>query len=304
MTALAAMAAVPSFSQGEKQGQGQVVVTILPKKNGTVSEISPEKIQLKINGKETNITSVITPKDAGNIELVLLFDSGLRTSLGTQMNEIGQFIRTLPPNVKLAVAYMQNGRAVFASPFSTDRQQAVKAVHLPGGIPGASASPYFCLSDLAKNWPQNEGPARREVLMVTDGVDNYSPRYDPDDPYVQAAIKDSVRAGIVIYSLYWRDEGRFARTGYANYAGQNLLVQVTEATGGKNFWSGFSNPVSFEPYLDELTRRMQNQYELSFTAPFSGKPQVETIKVKINAPGNEVASPQQVFVTRPGMAEN
>ncbi|HTJ30280.1 MAG TPA: hypothetical protein VL346_07255 [Acidobacteriaceae bacterium] len=305
MTALAAMAAVPSFSQGEKQGQGQVVVTILPKKGGaTAPEISPEKIQLKINGKETSITNVIAPKDTGNIELVLLFDSGLRTSLGTQLDEINQFIRTLPPNVKLAVAYMQNGRAVFASPFSTDRQQSAKALHLPSGIPGASASPYFCLSDLAKNWPQTEGPARREVLMVTDGVDNYSPRFDPDDPYVQAAIKDSVRAGIVVYSLYWRDQGRFASSGYANYAGQNLLVQVTEATGGKNFWGGYSNPVSFEPYLEELTRRMQNQYELSFTAPFTGKPQVEAIKVKINAPGIEVASPQQVFVTRPGIAEN
>jgi hypothetical protein len=305
ITALVMMTAVPFFGQGEKQGHGQVVVTILPKKDGAaLPEISPENMKLKVNGKETSITNLVAPKDAGNIELVLLFDSSLRSSLGTQLKELEKFIRTLPPNTKLAVAYMEFGRAKFETPFTTDRDKSVRALHLPAGTPGSSGSPYFCISDLAKSWPQSEGPARREVLMVTDGVDNYNPRYDPEDPYVQAAIRDSVRAGIVLYSLYWHDQGRFSRTGYANNAGQNLMVQVTEATGGKNFWSGFGNPVSFEPFLDELTRRIQNQYELSFIAPFNGKPQVEQIRLKVNVPGTEVASPQQVFITRPGTAEN
>ena len=79
---------------------------------------------------------------------------------------------------------------------------------------------------------------------------------------------------------------------------------MTEATGGKNFWSGFGNPVSFEPYLEELTRRLRNQYELSFVTPFSGKPGVEQIRLKVNVSGAEVASPQQVFISRPGVAEN
>jgi hypothetical protein len=305
VAALALMTAVPFFGQGEKQGQGQVVVTILPKKDGAaMPAIDPASMKLKVNGKETSITGLIAPRDAGDVELVLLFDSSLRSSLGTQLGEIDKFIRTLPPNVKLAVAYMQYGHAAFATPFSTDRDKASHALHLPGGTPGSSGSPYFCLSDLAKRWPQGQGPARREVLMITDGVDTYNPRYDPDDPYVQAAITDSVRAGIVIYSLYWRNQGRFSRTGYANNAGQNLMVQVTEVTGGKNFWSGFDNPVSFEPYLNELTKRLQNQYELSFIAPFNGKPQVQTIKLKVNVPGLDVDSPQQVFVARPGVAEN
>lgn len=305
MTALALMTTVPFFGQGEKQGQGQVVVTILPKKNGaSLPEITPESLKLKVNGKDTSITNLVAPKDAGDVEMVLLFDSSLRASLGTQLSDIEKFIRTLPPNTKLAVAYMQFGQAKFESPFSTDREKAVHALHLPSGTPGSSGSPYFCISDLAKNWPHGSGPARREVLMVTDGVDDYNPRYDPEDPYVQAAINDSVKAGIVLYSIYWHDQGRFSRTGYANYAGQNLMVQTTEATGGKSFWTGFGNPVSFEPYLDELTKRIQNQYELSFVTPFTGKPQVEQIRLKLNVPGAEVASPQQVFVSKPGMAEN
>ncbi len=103
--------------------------------------------------------------------------------------------------------------------------------------------------------------------MVTDGVDYYNLRYDPDDPYVQAAIADAVRARIVIYSIYWRNQGRFDRTMYANDSGQNLMLEVTQATGGHSYWEGFGNPVSFQPFLEDLTRRLQNQYEISFAAP-------------------------------------
>ena len=32
-----------------------------------------------------------------------------------------------------------------------------------------------------------------------------------------------------------------------------------QATGGKSFWQGMGNPVSFQPYFEELTRRLRNQ---------------------------------------------
>ena len=108
--------------------------------------------------------------------------------------------------------------------------------------------------------------------MITDGVDYYNPRYDPEDPYMQAAITDSVRSGLVVYSMYWQNQGRFDRTGYATNAGQNLLQQVTQATGGISYWQGYGNPVPFQPYFKDLDRRLANQYEVGFTAPLKGKP--------------------------------
>jgi len=56
------------------------------------------------------------------------------------------------------------------------------------------------------------------------------------------------------------------------------------------------NPVSFEPYLEELTRRLRNQYELDFSAPMNGKPNVEVMKLELHAPGTEIAAPHQVFM--------
>ena len=48
--------------------------------------------------------------------------------------------------------------------------------------------------------------------MVTDGVDDYESRYNPDDPYVEAAINDATRARLVVYSIYWMDQGRADQT--------------------------------------------------------------------------------------------
>jgi hypothetical protein len=302
MTAPASMV----FGQGEKDGQGQAVVTILPKHEGdTVAAVSAQNVKLKVNGKETSVSSLVPLRGAqDNLELVVLMDSSSRNSLGNQLGEIEKFILSLPPNARVAVAYMQFGRAVLTGPLSTDHAQVAHALHLPGGSAGSNGGAYFCLSDLAKRWPQSDRAARREVLMVTDGVDDYNRRYDPEDPYLQAAINDSVRAGLVVYTIYWRGQGRADATAYANNTGQNLMVAVTEATGGKSFWEGMGNPVSFEPYLEELTRRLRNQYELSFVTHFSGKPSVEGLKVKLNVPGAQVDSPQQVFVVPAGVAQN
>jgi hypothetical protein len=193
---------------------------------------------------------------------------------------------------------MQNGVARFSGPLTADRAEALRGLHITAGAPGSSASPYFCLSDLAKRWPSNDREARREVVMITDGVDYYNPRYDPDDPYVQSAVTDSVRAGLVVYSIYWQNRGRMDSTRYETNAGQNLLLQVTQATGGNSYWEGYGNPVSFEPFFKDLDRRLQNQYELSFTSALKGKPDVETMKLKVSGVAGKIDAPQQVLVNR------
>jgi len=105
---------------------------------------------------------------------------------------------------------------------------------------------------------------------------------------------------MVVYSIYWMNQTRFDSTAYANNDGQNLLSTVTEATGGKSFWQGMGNPISFQPYFEELTRRLRNQYELGFNAPLNGKPEVEEMKLKLHAPGTEIDAPEKVLMVPAG----
>jgi hypothetical protein len=304
LAAGALMTAAPAFPQNENEGRGQAVVTVLPANDkAEPANLSPQDLAIKVNGKDSTITN-LTPLRGQNdrLELVVLIDSGARSSIGTQLSEIGDFVKTLPPQAKVSVAWMVNGSAQLATPLTTDHQQALKGIHLPSGISGGSASPYFCLSNLAQHWPSNDRSARRVVVMITDGIDYYNPRYDPNDPYMQAAITDSVRAGLVVYSIYWQNQGRFDRSQYGTNAGQNLMSQVTQATGGNSYWQGYGNPVSFQPYFKDLDRRLQNQYEVAFTAPLKGKgSDVQTLKLKTNGLSAKLEAPQQVYVARSGM---
>jgi len=136
------------------------------------------------------------------------------------------------------------------------------------------------------------------VVMVTDGIDNYERRFDPNDPYVQAAIDDSVRAGLVVYSIYFEVKGRYDRSFWANNAGQSLLLEVEQATGGESLWPGIGQPVSFQPFFEQLNRDLSNQYELEFAAHLDGKPAVQTLKLKVDVPAINVAAPNLVFVDR------
>ncbi len=300
LAAGALLMAAPAFSQNENHGQGQAVVTVLPSHGGEApTNLSQQDFNVKVNGKLSTITNWTPLRGANDrLELVVLIDDSARSSLGTQMTEIADFVKTLPPNSKVAIAYMQNGMAKLTGPLTPDHAQALRGLRLTVGEPGGSASPYFCLSDLAKRWPSEDRDARREVVMITDGVDYYNPHYDPEDPYVQSAITDSVRAGLVVYSIYWQNRGRFDSSMYETNAGQNLLLQVTAATGGNSYWEGYGNPVSFEPYFKDLDRRLQNQYELSFTSALNGKPGVEDMKLKVSGISGKVAAPQQVLVNR------
>ena len=305
MAAVAAAVCVASpwaLAQNEGEGQGQAVVTVLPKSNNqATANVTAPTMKIEVNGKQTGVTNWQALRGPqATVEMVMLIDGGAHMSLGREMDEIAKFVQSLPPNVKFAFAYMENGQAQMTGPLTTDHAKALQGLHLPMGVPGYSASPYFCLSELAKHWPSADRDARREVMMITDGVDQYERQYDPDDPYVQAAIDDSLRAHLVVYSIYWVSNGRADRSWYQNNAGQNLLLQLDEATGGTSYWEGMGNPVTLQPYFDDLSRRLNNQYELEFTAALKGKPEIENLKVKTSTADVKVDAPQRVLVAPQG----
>jgi hypothetical protein len=297
-------AAGSAFAQSD-QVPAQSIVTVLTKSSEAPPNLQVHDFKIQVNGKSTNLTE-LTPLrgDRAGMELVILIDGGARSSLGRQYDDIRQFVQGLPPTTQVAIAYMQNGRAYMPAPLTADKAAVLKGLRLPGGIGGISASPYFCLSDLAKNWPSTNRGNRREAIMITDGFDPYNRRFDPDDPYLQAAINDSIRAGLIVHSIFWHDTGFASSTFGGTVTGQNLMNLVTEATGGMDYFQGFGNPVSFQPFFEDLNRRFQNQYELSFLVSPKAKPEVAPLKVKLEAPNAKLTAPQRVVVAPGGVAAN
>ncbi|HEY4048374.1 MAG TPA: hypothetical protein VGM27_16035 [Acidobacteriaceae bacterium] len=287
------VAAAASF--GQELGVARAVVTANTRSNEAASVIPREAVTVLANRKRQEISDW-TPLRGSRaaLQLVVLIDDSARSSLGSQLNDVRNFIDAMPPSTQIAVAYMRNGSSYMAQNFTPDHAAAAQALRLPLAEPGANASPYFCLQDLVKRWPEG-GDVRREVVMVTDGVDRYSGRgFNPENPYVQSAIRDAQRAGVIIYSIYFRDAGRFDRGGFATDSGQNYLVQVSQSTGGEAYYQGFGNPVSFQPFLSDIQHKLENQYELSFRA--APKKDLVPLQVKTTQPNTKLQAPTLVPV--------
>jgi hypothetical protein len=281
-------------ASAQETSMGRAVVTAETKGAEGVTTIPKRSISLYENRKLQDVSGWTPLRGSrSGLQLVVLLDDSSRGNLGLQLNDIRSFLGALPPTAQVAIGYMRNGTADLAQNFTKDHAQAAKALRLPQGIVGGNGSPYFCISDLVKRWPAGGGDVRREVIMVTDGVDRYSgERFDPENPYVRAATSDAQKAGVIIYSIYYRGAGRLDRSLAVTDGGQNYLTQISGDTGGKVYLEGLGNPVSFSPFLSDIQRKLQNQYELTFVS--TSKPGLQSIRVKTNQPNTRLEFPARV----------
>ncbi|HXC96464.1 MAG TPA: hypothetical protein VNU92_12250 [Edaphobacter sp.] len=301
--ALVGLSVFAAKAQQEGGTPTQTLISLDSKSPGTATA---KNITLKVDGHVTPLLN-LTQVPASGAQVALLIDDGLRSSIGGDLHNIQSFITSLPAGTEVFVGFMQNGRVVSASEnpnFTTDRAAVAQGVRLPMGLRGASASPYFCLSDFVKNWPAsaegqtNSQPAHkaRIVLMITNGVDPYNGSTsitNQDSPYVATAVTDAQRAGVPVYSIYYNDAG--FRGGRGSFSGQSYLLQVAQGTGGKAFYQGTGNPVSLAPFLKQFQDAIAESYVATF--PVEGNKKMVSFKASTDLPKTKVTAPDQI---RPG----
>lgn len=308
--ALFALTAAPILRAQEGNVPTQALIQ-LDSKNPQPLGVS--NMTLKIDNHPTEIQAVTQVLPA-RAQVALLIDDGLRTSFGRNLQDLTTFVNGLPVGIEVLVGYMQNGGVVVAQPFTTDHAAAAAKLRIPFGQPGMSASPYFCLSQFAKNWPAPVAEGARSpealtpivpasastrkarfVLMITNGVDPYNGStsiLNQNSPYVDTAVRDAQRAGVAVYSIYFTDAG--FRGGRGNFSGQSYLAQVAEGTGGTAYFEGTGNPVSLTPFFSQFEKAISETYVATFDA--SGRDLVR-IKASTNLPKTHLHTAELV---RPG----
>jgi hypothetical protein len=297
------LAGVPSIAAQENASPAgpavNLVVTIEARHGSTVPEITREDVMVYEGRDRDKVTAWLPLQgEHAGVELVILLDDSANVSLGSQLEDIHQFITAQPATTKIGVAYMQNGMAQIVQNPTSDHALAAKALRLPLANPGAVASPYFSLGDLIKRWPAAD--ERREVLMITDGIDRFWGS-GPGDAYVDSVIEQAQRAGVIVFGVYTPGVGHYGRSFWRMNWGQNYLSQVAEETGGEAYYLGYGAPVSFAPYLEDITVRLGRQYLLTFLAKPQKKPGMQRIKLRTEVPNAELVSADRVFV--PAAAE-
>ena len=275
----------------------RMVVSVEPKHGNEVPTIAQQDV-LVYQGHDRRPVTSWTPAsgDHAGLELAILIDDSAGFSFGSQMGDIRDFIAEQAPTTMIAVGYMRNGTVSLTQNFTQDHAAAAKALRLPQGFTGAEASPYFSLQDFIKKWPTSPAIPRREVLMITSGIDAFYGGGYPD-PYVDAAIRDARCAGIVVFSIYTPDAGHFGHTYWRIYWGQNYLAQLSEETGGESYYFlGGQAPVAFQPYLNQMTGRLGNQFLLTFLAKPETKAGTEPVKVSTEIRDVDLVAQDKVCV--------
>jgi len=175
------MPAKPAGAQ-DNQMQGNVPVRVLVSVSSKHEspEITKDDV-LVYKGKErlpvTAWTAAAGPN--GGLQLAVIIDDSTSVSaIGNQLGDIAEFIRQQDATTLVGVFYAQNGTVTVNQDFTPDHEKAAKALRLPVGRAQAFASPYLSLMDFMKRWPPTQD--RREILLVSDGIDRF--RGDPFSP--------------------------------------------------------------------------------------------------------------------------
>ena len=249
--------------------------------------------------------------------MFILIDETCDTGIGNNLNDIRDFVNAQPESTVVGVAYMSNATIQIAQNFTADHALAAKALRLPRGTLSSMDSPYLSLISLVKSWPQQK--VRREVLMVTDGIDrlrdrwssrgrmpsqgglgpNARPAYDTMShisPDADSASTNSQRYGVIVHSIYATGAGRLGRNALEAQLGQSGIAKIADETGGEYYSLGTQNAVSFKPYLERLQRIFDNQYYLVFQAEPGKKEGLQRVNISTEAANADIAAADSVWV--------
>jgi hypothetical protein len=288
--------------------------------------LTAKDVKLKLAKRPVEVSQLIPAQgQSAAMQLLILIDDVLDTqSVGNNLNDLKDFIKSEPPKTLIAIGYMSNANVNIVQNFTQDHDLAVKAVRLPRGTLSTMDSPYLSLMSVIKGWPQQK--VRREVLMVTDGIDRArgerpemgmsmqsmgrGPRgnafatttpttgYQSIPSISQDAIQTSKAAqryNVIVFTLFSPGVGRAGRSSWDREVGLSNMTMVAEESGGECFALSTSALVSFKPYLERLDKELGNQYYMVFQAT-SEKGRLQPIDVRTEEPNSELLAPDNVWV--------
>jgi hypothetical protein len=286
-----------AWSSPQTAPAGTVPVTALvsveAKHGSQVPVINREDVRVMQGNNRLQVTDWVPFQgDQAGLELYVLLDDATDMDVATQFGDLRQFMNNQPATTAIAIGYMREGSVQIVQNLTKDHAQAGKALRIPLGSTGTSASPYLAVSDLIKHWP--ESSARREIFLISSGIDALAGGIV--DPYLETTMQQAQRGGIQIYAIYASNAGHFGHTYWRVSTGQNNLSMLADATGGEFYYQGFQTPIAFKPFLDEYGDRLKHQYRLTFLAKPENKASYQHVKLETEVSNAELVTADKIFV--------
>jgi hypothetical protein len=297
LTFTAALAVSPMMAQQSAEPAGfpaRMVVTVEGRKGSTAAPVLNVQDVMVYEGHDRDKVADWLPLQGSHagLELVILVDDAVNPAAGTRFDALRKFITDQPPSTAIGVAYLQDGTVFVAQNLTVDHAQAAKALRLPRGNRGTPGSPYIAIDELISGWPNQQ--VRREILLISDGADTLYGS-GPSDPYVDHAIETAQKAGVIVFSIYAPGSNHFAHSTWRTNWGQNYESQLSDETGGEFYYLGTGEPVSFAPYLQDISQKLANQYLLTFVARSDDKPGARSVKLSTEVPNASLVAADRAY---------
>jgi hypothetical protein len=193
------------------------------------------------------------------INLAILIQDDLVSHVSNELERTREFIKGLPGGSEVMIGYIRAGSLQVRQPFTRDLGQAAQALRIV--VSSTSASPYNPYVEvreaLKKFDSKNKNP--NVVLLISDGLD-VSRGFDPASVLnsidMNRAIEEAERRDVAIYSFYAPSVGLTRHNSLAASWGQSSLNRISNKTGGKAFFQGTSDFVTFDSYFKRLTQAL------------------------------------------------
>jgi len=232
------------------------------KENQAGEFIEAGEIIVKEDNEQQTILSIRSVTNTP-LHIAVLIQDNLSANINLQLGEIRNFVKKLPPDSRVMVAYLRSGTTQIAHKFSTDLEKAAGSIRaVVGSSSVAPNSPYEGVEEVLARFDALP-TGRRAILLVSDGLDltNPSPTQSLE---LDGAILKAQRRGVAVYSFY----SSATLTENANSSvilnAQSSLNRLSEETGGRAFFQGTISPISLQPFFRDLNLALNRQFALTY----------------------------------------
>jgi VWFA-related protein len=271
-----------------------IPLTIRVKGQVVPSELELQTVDLTVNedGEPQTILSIRAMGSSSPINLMVLIQDDVVSSIGLETKSLAEFLRRLPRGSRVSLGYLRTGTLQVRQKFTGDLEKAAKSLRGPIGVASvAPYNPYVEVIEASKRFDAQPA-GRRAILLVSDGLD-ISHGVDSSGPTqsldLQRAITEAQRRSVAIYSFYAPTALTAADHNLVGNA-QSSLKRLSDETGGRAFFQGFSAPTSFDPFIKEVNAALDRQIALTYLSTHLNKG-FHRVKISSSTPGVEIHYP-------------
>jgi VWFA-related protein len=255
-------------------------------------ELQAVDLAVREDGEPQTILSVRAMGTNSPLNLMVLTQDDVVSSIALEMKSLADFIQRLPRGSRVSVGSLRIGSLQVRQKFTADLERAAKALKPPLGVASlAPYNPYVEVIEALKRF-DSQPAGRRAMLLVSDGLDisrgtdSSSPMQSVD---LQRAINEAQRRSVAIYSFFAPTVVSSENRNLIANA-QSSLQRLSDESGGQAFFQGLGAPTSFDPFIKTLNSALDKQIALTYLSTHLKKG-FHRVKISSSTPGVELNYP-------------